>query len=122
MSMANLVAARTPVASEKIDGLLDFSCRYLDGIPELTFPDGSCLRGDAAEIHEELSHALARISHSFANDGFSSRHGAHAQDNLPFDAKVLRSVTQTFGLEFGVYASVTSPGQIQVGDELTLLN
>lgn len=39
-----------------------------------------------------------------------------AQDDLPFDAGVLRSITQETDLQFGVYAEVLSPGRIAVGD------
>lgn len=39
-----------------------------------------------------------------------------AQAELPFDAGVLRCITQEADLQFGVYAEVLSPGRIAVGD------
>jgi uncharacterized protein YcbX len=41
-----------------------------------------------------------------------------AQAELPFDAGVLRCITQEADLQFGVYAEVLSPGRIAVGDAL----
>jgi uncharacterized protein YcbX len=42
----------------QIDGLFAFRANYSVGIPEITFPDGRCLRGDDPEIHSALSEAL----------------------------------------------------------------
>ncbi len=42
----------------KIDGLYGFSAVYSDGIPVMTFPDGSTKRGDDEDIDAALSDAL----------------------------------------------------------------
>lgn len=44
----------------------------------------------------------------------------HAQDDLPKDPSVLRTVVRDAGHKVGVYASVVSAGEVAVGDELRL--
>jgi len=39
-----------------------------------------------------------------------------AQEDLAFDAHILRSVAQQFDVHFGVYAKVLKPGSVAVGD------
>ncbi len=43
------------------------------------------------------------------------------QSELPEDPRVLRTLAQAAGSEFGVYADVLVPGRVSVGDELTVL-
>ena len=44
-----------------------------------------------------------------------------AQTDLPFDPKILRSITQEADQLFGVYAEVLEPGRISRGDEVRLV-
>jgi uncharacterized protein YcbX len=43
-----------------------------------------------------------------------------AQSDLPFDAKILRSIAQEADQLFGVYAEVVEPGRISCGDAVTI--
>lgn len=43
-----------------------------------------------------------------------------AQDDLPADARVLRTVAQGLGAQFGVYAEVVAPGEARAGDRVLL--
>jgi len=43
-----------------------------------------------------------------------------AQSDLPFDAKILRSIAQEADQRFGVYAEVVQPGRISRGDAVTI--
>jgi len=43
-----------------------------------------------------------------------------AQSDLPFDPKILRSITQEADQLFGVYAEVVQPGRISRGDAVTI--
>ncbi len=47
---------------------------------------------------------------------------ALAQDELPYDARVLRCITQDAALQFGVYAEVEVPGRIRCGDRVTVVD
>ena len=40
---------------------------------------------------------------------------------LPEDPRVLRSIAQEAGDDFGIYAEVLTPGRISLGDRLTLV-
>lgn len=42
----------------KIDGLFGFHASYRDGVPQIRFPDGDEIGGDAPSIHQTLSDAL----------------------------------------------------------------
>ncbi len=42
----------------QIDGLLAFRASYSSEWPDITFPDGRCIRGDDPQIHMALSEAL----------------------------------------------------------------
>ncbi|HET7556775.1 MAG TPA: MOSC domain-containing protein [Rhodanobacteraceae bacterium] len=42
----------------RIDGLFGFSARYRDGVPQILFPHGEEIGGDAPSIHQALSDAL----------------------------------------------------------------
>ena len=44
-----------------------------------------------------------------------------AQDGLPKDPRVLRAIVREAGQNLGVYASVATPGRVEVGDEVELL-
>ncbi|MFQ6405121.1 MOSC domain-containing protein [Methylophilus sp. 'Pure River'] len=44
----------------KIDGLLAFSARYSGDVPELFFPSGGMMRGDAPALNESLSATLGQ--------------------------------------------------------------
>lgn len=41
-----------------IDGLFEFHASYRDEVPQIQFPHGEKMRGDAASIHQALSNAL----------------------------------------------------------------
>lgn len=41
-------------------------------------------------------------------------------DDLPEDRRILRTIAKEFGRDFGVYATVTRPGRVAVGDRLTV--
>jgi len=43
------------------------------------------------------------------------------QSELPEDPRVLRSIAQEAGDDFGIYAEVLTPGRISLGDRLTLV-
>ena len=43
-----------------------------------------------------------------------------AQSDLPFDPKILRSITQEADQRFGVYAEVVQPGRISRGDRMSV--
>lgn len=45
---------------------------------------------------------------------------AFAQADLPYDARILKCITQEAALQFGVYAEVLVPGKIKRGDSVTL--
>jgi uncharacterized protein YcbX len=47
---------------------------------------------------------------------------AFAQADLPYDARVLRCITQEAGLRFGVYAEVLVPARITCGDSVTVVD
>ena len=47
---------------------------------------------------------------------------AFAQAELPYDARVLRCITQEAALHFGVYAEVMVPGRIKRGDNVTVVD
>ncbi len=42
------------------------------------------------------------------------------QDGLPLDVEVLRTVVKRFGRNFGIYCDVVSPGEIRLGDVVTV--
>lgn len=42
----------------KMDGLFGFQARYRDGVPQIRFPNGVEVSGDAPSVHRALSHAL----------------------------------------------------------------
>lgn len=42
------------------------------------------------------------------------------QDSLPLDVEVLRTVVKRFGRNFGIYCDVASPGEIRLGDAVTV--
>jgi MOSC domain-containing protein len=44
-----------------------------------------------------------------------------AQSELPEDPRVLRTLAQAAGSDFGVYADVLKPGRIGIGDEIAVL-
>jgi uncharacterized protein YcbX len=44
-----------------------------------------------------------------------------AQSDLPDDPRILRTLAQTAGAEFGVYADVVVPGRVSVGDEVIIV-
>jgi hypothetical protein len=46
---------------------------------------------------------------------------AFAQTDLPYDARILRRITQESDLRFGVYAEVLAPGRIKRGDSVTVV-
>lgn len=43
-----------------------------------------------------------------------------AQDGLPLDVEVLRTIVKRFGRNFGIYCDVLVPGEIRPGDTLTI--
>ncbi len=43
-----------------------------------------------------------------------------AQDGLPLDVEVLRSIVRRHGRNFGIYCDVVRPGEIRSGDAVTL--
>lgn len=45
----------------------------------------------------------------------------HAQEGLPQDPSVLRSIVKEANQNLGVYASVTKAGHVSVGDQVELL-
>jgi uncharacterized protein len=47
---------------------------------------------------------------------------AFAQGDIPYDAMILRCITQEAALHFGVYAEVLAPGRITRGDSLTVVD
>jgi len=47
---------------------------------------------------------------------------AFAQADLPYDARILRCITQEAALHFGVYAEVLVPGRIKRGDSVTVVD
>ena len=47
---------------------------------------------------------------------------AFAQADLPYDARILRCITQKAALHFGVYAEVLVPGRIKRGDSVTVVD
>lgn len=47
---------------------------------------------------------------------------AFAQAELPYDARILRCITQEAALRFGVYAEVLVPGRIKRGDSVTVVD
>jgi uncharacterized protein YcbX len=52
-------SGKTTRRFRRIDGLLQFRAVYDDGVPLLTFPDGTAIRGDDPAIHVALSAQLA---------------------------------------------------------------
>jgi MOSC domain-containing protein len=47
---------------------------------------------------------------------------ALAQEELPYDARVLRCITQDAALQFGVYAEVEVPGRIRCSDSVAVVD
>jgi uncharacterized protein YcbX len=47
---------------------------------------------------------------------------AFAHADLPYDARILRCITQEAALHFGVYAEVLVPGRIKRGDSVTMVD
>ena len=47
---------------------------------------------------------------------------AFAQAELPYDARILKCITQEAALHFGVYAEVLVPGRIERGDSVTVVD
>jgi uncharacterized protein YcbX len=47
---------------------------------------------------------------------------AFAQAELPYDARILRCITQEAARHFGVYAEVLVPGRINRGDSVTVMD
>ena len=47
---------------------------------------------------------------------------AFAQAELPYDARILKCITQEAALHFGVYADVLMPGRIKRGDSVTVVD
>jgi uncharacterized protein YcbX len=47
---------------------------------------------------------------------------AFAQAELPYDARILKCITQEAALHFGVYAEVLVPGRIKRGDSVTVVD
>jgi uncharacterized protein len=47
---------------------------------------------------------------------------AFAQGDVPYDARILRCITQEAALHFGVYAEVLVPGRIERGDSVTVVD
>jgi MOSC domain-containing protein YiiM len=47
---------------------------------------------------------------------------ALAQGELPYDARILRCITQEAARHFGVYADVLGPGRITRGDRVTVVD
>ena len=45
-----------------------------------------------------------------------------AQSDLPEDPRILRSIAQESDNDFGVYAEVTTPGRVKVGDRVTVVD
>ncbi len=45
----------------------------------------------------------------------------HGFDDLPKDPAIMRALVRECGGELGVYATVTTPGHVQAGDEVTLI-
>jgi uncharacterized protein len=45
----------------------------------------------------------------------------HAQGGLPRDPSVLRSIVRDANQNLGVYASIISTGQVNLGDEVEVL-
>jgi uncharacterized protein YcbX len=47
---------------------------------------------------------------------------AFAQADLPYDARILKCITQEAALHFGVYTEVLVPGKIKRGDSVTVVD
>lgn len=43
------------------------------------------------------------------------------QSELPEDPRVLREIAQQLGARFGVYAEVLAPGEVRVGESVTIV-
>ncbi|MPZ96042.1 MAG: MOSC domain-containing protein [Propionibacteriales bacterium] len=175
----------------RMDGLLELSAAYDDGVPVVTFPDGRRLDAYDDAVHDALSAHVGLpvrlteegdVSHfdggpvhlvttaslrqvatllgepvdvrrfrcnlvvdtpgldGFVEEGWIGRpvtigNGAvlrvvepvprcvmvtHAQDDLPVDTRVLKTVADANDNNFGVIAEVVRPGAMAVGDPVSL--
>jgi uncharacterized protein YcbX len=68
---------------------------------------GTTLRLGALELRCEMPTARCGMT-------------THAQDGLPKDPSVLRTIVASAGQNLGAYANVTRPGRVAVGDPVTL--
>ena len=91
-----------------------FRPHLLIDVPGATLVEHGCLGkmlyvGDAVRL---------RVSAATARCGMV----AFAQAELPYDARILRCITQEAALHFGVYAEILVPGRIKRGDSVTVVD
>jgi uncharacterized protein len=74
----------------------------LDGLVESTWPGGTLVIGNV-ELKCEVPTVRCGMT-------------THAQDGLPKDASILRSIVKDANQNLGIYASVLSPGTVSLND------
>ena len=90
-------------------------------IDERRFRPNLVVRSEQSELSWvgkmlEIGNVRLRVTEPTERCGMTT----FAQTDLPFDPKVLRSITQEADQLFGVYAEVLEPGRISRGDEVRL--